>query len=439
MIRFVIPLVDHSINNFQHLIDLLFLEDSFGIKIFNMKKINFIGLIVDTLSSLLELTHLPELLKPQRNQAFNLIKDLKRAGFTNHEIEVLINGRWSESTIKRETRGVKSTSKTEKDAVLQTFSNFTLRGYKPEDAEGYMRTRDLLDEIGLEMNVFLDLLKKLIEHDIPIMDLITLQHRLEQASQSVEDLTNMITKYNNLIEKGLTPEILNFLQKSAEKFGGLQGLLKALDQYENLENMEKIRESFSKELIKIEKEQEEINQFNERLNNEAIRFSSIIDFTRKLVEESNFDYNSIIMLTQAAEKFGKPFQIIEAINTFGNLENLKTETNKLSSEKALLAEENKKLKAEYETLRKFVQEANQDLGEIKAKYQESRRIGILCDLILEPSRMEVEPEEFIRLSLMILSGMLQYGKSHARDLEKWDRSVKFLVKRAADGCTDLLS
>jgi len=34
------------------------------------------------------------------------MKELRRHGFTNRDVEVLVGGRWKAATIKRDTRGV---------------------------------------------------------------------------------------------------------------------------------------------------------------------------------------------------------------------------------------------------------------------------------------------------------------------------------------------
>ena len=68
----------------------------------------FYELLSSALSRLIELGELgPRLSGVQRDEAISLIRELKSKGFSNREISQLTGNRWSESTIRKSTKGVK--------------------------------------------------------------------------------------------------------------------------------------------------------------------------------------------------------------------------------------------------------------------------------------------------------------------------------------------
>ena len=107
--------------------------------------IPLVVLLSSTLGSLLELARIPVLSRRQRDDAVSLMKELRREGFTNRDLAVLVGNRWKEPTIKKFTRGVKVRSTAERDVVLETFSRFTSAGKTLQDVEDYLAVNNQLD------------------------------------------------------------------------------------------------------------------------------------------------------------------------------------------------------------------------------------------------------------------------------------------------------
>ena len=127
------------------------IPDFVPIKDFSYKMIPLVELLSSTLSSLLELARIPGLSKRQRDDAVSLMKELRREGFTNRDLAVLVSNRWKEPTIKGYTRGEKVKSTEERDVVLDTFSRFTSAGKTLQDVEDYLAVRNQLDSQQLSL------------------------------------------------------------------------------------------------------------------------------------------------------------------------------------------------------------------------------------------------------------------------------------------------
>jgi hypothetical protein len=46
------------------------------------------------------------------------MRELRKNGFTNADISVIVDGKWKQPTIKKDTRGVKTVSNNERDKLL---------------------------------------------------------------------------------------------------------------------------------------------------------------------------------------------------------------------------------------------------------------------------------------------------------------------------------
>ena len=70
------------------------------------------------------------------------------------------------------------------------------------------------------------------------------------------------------------------------------------------------------------------------------------------------------------------------------------------------------------------------IGRIKENYRQSRIIQNIVNILYEPMRAELSPEEFKILSLSILIGIRDYATINQASLPKWKNYVKNNIENA---------
>ena len=75
-----------------------------------------------SLDALLKIPERPRLNSEEVDKVKGYMRDLRSLGFTNKEVSQLCQGRWSEATVKKYTRGVEVSSVAEKEHVIELIT-----------------------------------------------------------------------------------------------------------------------------------------------------------------------------------------------------------------------------------------------------------------------------------------------------------------------------
>jgi hypothetical protein len=85
-----------------------------------------------------QLSLLPRRSHAQSREAKQIFRLLREEGYTNRELETLVDGVWTMRTIKTYTGGVEVRDTSEKDELMVNLRNFIIRGDKPDDLKDYL-------------------------------------------------------------------------------------------------------------------------------------------------------------------------------------------------------------------------------------------------------------------------------------------------------------
>ncbi|MCK4817141.1 hypothetical protein KA005_15330, partial [bacterium] len=185
--------------------------------------------------------------------------------------------------------------------------------------------------------------------------------------------------------------------------------------------------------LEIKKIEGEINEAQAR----ALSIISYMNVAQSLVSDHSFDLHSLNTLLEVARKYGSPTVILEALNSYQNLQKFKTEIDAIRIEIGRLVEERRVKEAEIVSLNRFIERANRAIGEIEAGYKNSLTVQVIAELVNGIGEIEIDPFRFKQISLLFLLGINQFAKKHSSVLVDWEKNVSFYLKYTIEALTGI--
>ena len=370
------------------------------------------GLIVDTVRKLRAVARLTKHSKAQRQEAVEYMKILREHGFTNRDINVIVEGRWKEPTIKRYTRGVKTVSMDERDKLLRTLSDFSSTGGTIENLEHFLSYEQQIINLRIDHVTVLNLIGDIIREGFQIIDLIALKDFLIKSGITVDDIIKYMVDIEALNKEGIFDQELDIIINLARSFGGVAGLNKAFEKHGNLEVITNAEIMAKRNLIFVESEHSKL----------LIKYNSLksfVDFAEILMTLYSFNLETVGTLVKISEKFGGITSVLEALMEYGSLRELRLEKTREINLGRKFKIQTDAYSLELLDLSEKVKEMHQEIGEIKANYEQSLRLQKIQDLLTKPRDAEIESMEFLRLVSALLSGTLEYGESNKESVAGW--------------------
>jgi hypothetical protein len=367
----------------------------------------FIGLLSSTLSKLIEIGEQGQRLSgSSRDEAVSLIQELKSKGFKNREIAVLTGRRWSEATVKKYTKGVKILSTVEREKVLETFSMFAREGKTIQEVEDYLEIDKYLNSINQNFEAIGNLIIK--TRGTGVFELfLDLSKQIGMTAYNVQDISKGLDLLKKMHEKGITDKTIFDLDRSLGNFGGLSNFLKTIEKYQTLQKIEQDITEVKNELAQKNHKYRLLEIKIKDLKIESQMFSSLLRFTKALIEDHNFDLISTKTLFEIAEKYGSPAEILEAILCYQKIQELQKQRETVKSEINILKDERIKKEANLEALENFIEKANRSIGMIEASHSKSFTIQSIADLIYETGE-SIDPVHFKKILILFLIGAQGY-------------------------------
>jgi len=271
--------------------------------------------------------------KSENEEARKLMGQLKKAGMSNSEISVLSDGKWSESTVKGYTTGIKTSEPSPWGDAISLLNDLISTGMSLDDVDTTLTIdKDLKSrDVGLD-----DIVEILLAADSASVDVATITQQIKQLKDSGLSLTNVgevIKLKGSLEEAGFSLDSLPALASLVQKYGDSTKVLEALDAYFSLKEIHADTAVAKKEL--------------EDVNNEAIASSQKMQETEAKTAELQkpiqaygtalklgFGEKELTSIVDLTNKFGGPGQVFKALKMYTNITEL---TDKISSVKSKLA------------------------------------------------------------------------------------------------------
>jgi hypothetical protein len=150
------------------------------------------------------------------------MRELRGLGFTNREVSQLTRGRWSESTVKKYTRGTSLKSSDVKDRALSMVTELAEADKTVKDVEGYHQFNQIVEGSGVNLQIFAEFYSNIMKQKINLQKLLWLQDELEDSGRSLEELCSALDKEKELTSKDLTVENMTMMMETTLKYGGFE-------------------------------------------------------------------------------------------------------------------------------------------------------------------------------------------------------------------------
>ena len=249
--------------------------------------------IEDTVSELQLLSKRQPLRDEDLLRAKDLMASLKEAGYTNKEISTLTGEKWSEPTVKLYTRGTNTKDSTPKDSASKVMAEMISKGLSFEQVIQATSIKSEIDKA---------------EGNITVKDLLDLVEKARKSN--IRDISEVIELFNRLkAESRLSPLLFNQLSdllyyKSELETKGIT--------LEHLKQILQLCKSYVHPIITTAntKVGQEEQHYKGNTENEANTLQSEKNEENKMTEK-----------------------ILESVNTYGSIINLKSDLKHLELQK----------------------------------------------------------------------------------------------------------
>ena len=350
------------------------------------------------------------------------MRRLRECGFTNHELFVIIRGKISEVSIKRNTRGVEVRDTKEHDEVIELLADYADGGYEVSDIEDYKKSREILDNAKLTFDCAI-FAENLLLLGVDTHGLLKLGEEIAGENLTAKSIRENIELNEDLAGKKITVEVQREIRDAAAKYGDPANILKIVNASGGLRVIASEMVKAQDELAQTNTDKDQARKDKERLVAETHTYKSYVDVARLLVTKYGFDLISLNELLSLAGKHDTPVGTIRAVNLYNEVSEQETKLKEVQTELRTteedLANKNTILKTKEEGLAK----ANQILGEIKANQAQSFRLQIVSDLIMKPKEAKATMNELAKIILLLLQGVRDYADYHQEESEKFRGKV----------------
>ena len=309
---------------------------------------------------------------PELDRAKDLMVQLKGMGMSNPEIVELTGGRWSESTAKGYTRGVRATDPEPWQSVTALFSEMLSMNLTLADVGQTMTiTKDLdamrsslgdavsfmedlqrketnvgqlkeamdiktqLEQVGTSSGEIAGFVKELEGEDIDVSAFALLLRDWHEAGLTPTDAQSALSYKAQFEEAGLDIGTLSRIAEATKTFGSPGEVLEGVAKYGNLGQLDEELEAKRKELeILAENMESHIQEVDaaeqkmQEVQNKTATLENVLAAYEKL-KAIGFDEKTLGELVTAAGKYSTPRKVLMAINRFGDLSKIKVVDNEL--------------------------------------------------------------------------------------------------------------
>jgi len=375
-----------------------------------------------------------------------LMVELKRAGMSNPEMVELTGGRWSESTVRGYTTGIRSADPAPWESAAAQLSEMLSRNLTLDSVKQALDITTKLEAMGSSLDEVVSFVQDLKERGTTLSQLteaVKLDSQLQRMGTSPSEIAGFVQElkqenidapafvslFRSWHKVGLTPgdaqsalsykaqledagfdiEVLFEIAEAAGKFGSPREVLEAVAKYGNLgqldQELQTKREALGTLASEIESRRQELDAAGERLEGlqkETVAVEEALATYRRL-EAIGFDEKALQELAKATDKYGGPRKVLAGVNSFGDFSGIKAASEemqgKLQQQRTTLKELEERhshLKSAIEMCQKLLQDHKFGLDAITS--------------ILATAKIYGDP-------IKVLKAVESYGKRKAMDEE----------------------
>jgi predicted nucleic acid-binding Zn-ribbon protein len=320
------------------------------------------------------------------SKAKQLMGSLREAGYTNQQVSELTSGAWTEPTIKLYTRGVEVKDSSIKQNEVKLIAEMVRRGLTFDEVQLALSVKTDLDSKGLNIkgvSLFLEASEKA---GLSLNPLIMLLEDIGEIlpQPTVDDLSSIIAYRDELRTLGIGTLELKNLANTSRKYGGLTGMLQAINAYESIESIKKEISKASTQRGEIVAEHNSLRSDITKLQDEKESIQSPLKLYQDL-KSVGFDRPMLEALAQTCKKYGGNVkQVLEAVNANSNLTDIKLKIEDFERRKQRIEIELKENQAKHAHLQTILHMSNALLYEFHYSLDAIRELHDMAKRYGEP-------------------------------------------------------
>jgi len=322
-------------------------------------------------------------------RAKELMCKLKGMGLTNMEISELTDGGWKEPTVKLYTKGVTVKDRSPKKNILELLSQLVDMGLTLADVKAFILTKKDLDSKGIGLEGISNLLDEAKRLKVDLEEIVKIQISLKNSGLSIRQLSEILSYKAELDKIDVTIKLLGEIVQASRVYGDAGKILEALNAYGALR-------AIQEDLKKIYSEKEKDEDQAKRLRSEVVELEKSIASaenalkTYEMIKALGFDESTYSRLKASSEKYGGVDSVLDAVNFFADLTEIKRKKENLEAE----------------------------LKKVQADYAHLQTVIGICEVLLYKYRFSVaaindiyETAKSYGEPLQILKAISQYGET----------------------------
>lgn len=308
------------------------------------------------------------------DRAKSLMVELKKQGMLNAEITELAGGRWTESTVKGYTKGVRTTAPEPWKSATALFSEMLSRNLHLTDVSEVVAISAEVEATGASLGDVVSFMKQLKEKQITLGQLsetISVSAELEAKDTSPSEIAGflrelaaggvdvpvLVSVLRDWHRAGLTPmdaqlalgyraqledagfdiNALTHVAEAARKLGSPSEVLEAVAKYGNLAEQDHELQNKRGELEAltdgIKQRSQKLDALGKRLEglqNEVATVEKALETYRRL-QAIGFDEKTLDRLASAADKYGGAREVLTAVNSFDSFSEIRAASEEIRS------------------------------------------------------------------------------------------------------------
>jgi len=282
------------------------------------------------------------LTKSEQEEARQLMKQLKEAGMTNEQISKLSKGRWTPSTIKFYTPGIKPAHPTPWDDVVAVLDTLIAVDFTLNDVETAVKVAQKLKSHNVSLDSIIGLLFAADSSSLEVPDLIHHYKLFEQYGLSPKNISEALGLKEELEKMGLGLDSLIPIVKLAKNYGEPGKVIEALSQYKSLIELDQHIVTTSSKLNSL---QEQLTSRQKQIKSAEANLSQLKDLIKACdkVKQLGFDVKELKKLSALGQKHGTVKKLIDAVDAYDTYSDVQDKLNKTKADLATLKSEMQKL------------------------------------------------------------------------------------------------
>jgi len=241
-------------------------------------------------------------------------------------------------------------------------------------------------------------------------DISIAKEHLDDTQKQTSHLEESLKAYGKAVTLGFGPDELATLSELAEKYGSTEKVLQAVTDVTDHSHYLSMIDKTKAELASIEVK---IQQFQTQYGH----LKTAITICETLQNKHGLGLDAISTILSIAEKYGKINNVLKGVDSYGNLQELQEEVDRLGGVvvefQSLLAKlegKNNKALEQLESLNAIAMKTGAEVAKMENRLGESKALHNIVSLISDPTSASYQ--EYGQLAVTILKSILKWVTSN---------------------------